>query len=138
MTYYSNKSKLSGKERISLLFPLIIAMALAIGATIGASIGGKGKAQYVVYDGGKGVRMPSGHVEEVLRFVEARYLEKPEQTELEDAAIRAVIKELDPHSKYISSKVLKGVNENLQGRNIWTSTISDKSKRFRRGIAVSK
>lgn len=56
-----------------------------------------------------------GRVEEVLRYIDARYVDDVEKDAIVEKAIKNILKELDPHSNYISAKDLKSVNEQLQG-----------------------
>jgi carboxyl-terminal processing protease len=47
--------------------------------------------------------------------VEANYVDTVNQSELEEAAIPAILKKLDPHSVYIPARDLKRANEPLRG-----------------------
>ena len=96
---------LSSKEKLNLFLPLLLAVALAGGTWLGLSLGQKeNHTHYVV-----------GKVDEILKFVDARYLEQKDQKALEDIAIKSVLDELDPHSNYISLKNIENVNESLSG-----------------------
>lgn len=96
---------LSGKEKVNLFLPLLLAVALAGGTWLGLNLGNNESSSYFVV----------GKVEEILKFVDARYLEQKDQAKLEDTAIEAVLNELDPHSNYISLKNIENVNESLSG-----------------------
>lgn len=50
-----------------------------------------------------------------LRIIEFMYVEPVEDDELIEDAIRGMLKELDPHSVYLSAEELKEANEPLQG-----------------------
>jgi len=54
-------------------------------------------------------------IEELLRYIENRYVDEVDREELVDKAIRTILDELDPHSSYIDADHLKSVNEQLQG-----------------------
>lgn len=106
---------LSNKEKINIFLPLVLALALAGGTWLGFEMANnKNKSYVVVSDQGK-YPAKSGKVEEILRFIDARYLEDESSSKLEDAAIEAVLKELDPHSSYISLDNIERVNESLNG-----------------------
>lgn len=106
---------LSNKEKINIFLPLVLALALAGGTWLGFELANNKNNSYVVVsDNGKYVGK-SGKVEEILRFIDARYLENEESEKLEDAAINAVIKELDPHSNYISLENIERVTQSLTG-----------------------
>lgn len=59
--------------------------------------------------------MGAGRVEEVLRYVESRYVDEVDREELIEKAIDKFLDELDPHSNYITAKELESVNESLEG-----------------------
>ncbi len=54
-------------------------------------------------------------IEELLRYIENRYVDEVDREKLVDKAIRTILDELDPHSSYIDADHLKSVNEQLQG-----------------------
>ncbi len=54
-------------------------------------------------------------IEELLRYIENRYVDDVDRDQLVDKAIRTILGELDPHSSYIDAENLKEVNEQLQG-----------------------
>ncbi len=114
----SNHSPLTPKERIGVWFPVLLAVALCIGVIVGLSIRTQAPQSYMVLsDDGVKHKHPRGvgKIDEILRFVDARYLEGVELKKLEDAAIRGLLKELDPHSAYIPAEKLQDVKESLQG-----------------------
>lgn len=108
-------SPLSNKEKVNIFLPLFLALALAGGTWLGFKLASSSQSPYVVVSEGGEFAGKSGKVEEILRFIDARYLEHQTQTELEDIAIRAVVNELDPHSNYISLSRIEKVNESLSG-----------------------
>lgn len=56
-----------------------------------------------------------GRMEEILRYVDAKYVDKVSNDLLVDKAINNILQELDPHSVYIPSQELAKVNEELDG-----------------------
>ncbi|MDQ1090143.1 S41 family peptidase [Siphonobacter sp. SORGH_AS_1065] len=50
-----------------------------------------------------------------LRAIEANYVDPTDDEQLTDAAIRAMIKELDPHSQYMSRKEAEAMNQAMSG-----------------------
>lgn len=50
-----------------------------------------------------------------MRYVQLAYVDTVDSEKLTEDAIKAVLKELDPHSVYISKKDLKRMNEPLEG-----------------------
>ena len=57
-----------------------------------------------------------GSVEELIRFIETRYVDSIDREELTDSAIKAVLEDLDPHSVYITPDQISGVNDEMEGR----------------------
>ena len=98
-------------------FPLIIGLALSGGMWLGFQLQARsGAAAQGLEFGLTGQLGGSGtKVQEVLRFIDARYLEHLPQKDLQEAAIKGILQQLDPHSSYISSEELEGVNEGLSG-----------------------
>ena len=61
------------------------------------------------------VSLGEGKLEEILRYVDAKYVDDVKREKLTDEAITAMLKELDPHSNYISAEQLQNVSEQLEG-----------------------
>ena len=59
--------------------------------------------------------MGGGRVEEILKYVDAKYVDDVRAEEIHEAAINAVMEELDPHSSYIPARELQALNESMQG-----------------------
>lgn len=105
------------QHKISVWLPLMLALAMAGGVWIGFQLRGQARAAYVIDTNNMNHGMPvsSGKVEEILRFIDARYLEGVDMHGLEEAAVVAMLKKLDPHSSYIPAEELQEVNESLAG-----------------------
>lgn len=56
-----------------------------------------------------------GKVEEIIRYIEAKYVDELEQDELTEEVINEILRNLDPHSLYIPADKLLEVNEKLDG-----------------------
>jgi carboxyl-terminal processing protease len=56
-----------------------------------------------------------GQIEELIRYIEAKYVDEVDREELVEEAINNLLAELDPHSSYISRERLQEVNEQLDG-----------------------
>ena len=54
-------------------------------------------------------------VEEVMRLIDGNYTETPDMDKIGEAAINAMLRELDPHSVYIAARNVERANESLQG-----------------------
>lgn len=111
-----NSQPLSSREKLNIFLPLLLAITLAGGTWIGYQISAQMRGSYVVVSKDNSRFSPkAGKVDEILRFIDARYLESIEMSKLEDAAIEGMLKNLDPHSSYIAAASLQGVNESLAG-----------------------
>jgi len=51
----------------------------------------------------------------ILRLIQEDYVDTISQNRIEENAINSILKELDPHSTYINTKRIKGVNEEMEG-----------------------
>lgn len=91
--------------------PLLLAVTLAIGMLIGQ--------QLPHYDrnfslGHKNVAA-DGPLDEILRYVESKYVDSVDIDPLRRQAIEHLLEGLDPHSVYISPEELKAVEEDMNG-----------------------
>ncbi|MCH2023066.1 MAG: S41 family peptidase [Saprospiraceae bacterium] len=96
---------LSSTEKVNIFLPLLLALALAGGIWLGFELSNNNKNPNLVL----------GKLDEILQFIDARYLENESKNKLEDTAINAILDELDPHSNYISLDNIEMVNESLSG-----------------------
>ena len=51
----------------------------------------------------------------ILQLIQEDYVDTINQNIIEENAINSILKELDPHSTYINTKRIKGVNEEMGG-----------------------
>jgi len=54
-------------------------------------------------------------VEEILNYLEAKYVDDLDRSELELKAIQAILEDLDPHTVYLDADILQRANEDLEG-----------------------
>lgn len=103
-------------RRTTVLLPLLLSVACILGILIGMTLT-NGRPAVVLetipeqsdnYTG-------EGKIEEMLRYIEARYVDSVDRTELIDEAIETILQQLDPHSSYISKEELRRVTEKLEG-----------------------
>jgi carboxyl-terminal processing protease len=90
--------------------PLLFALTLAIGLFIGYRLQSSAPLIASGSDASGG-----GRIEELLRFIEARYVDDANSGKLYDVAIEAVLAELDPHSSYIPADKLRALTESMEG-----------------------
>lgn len=101
----------------------------AIGIMIGLKAGEKPHPpliESVPYAGGQKY---TGRVEELLRFIESKYVDSIETDTILDAAIFSILEKLDPHSAYIPPSELEDINDqmnsNFRGIGIESVMVDD-------------
>ena len=82
--------------------PLIYALLISIGILIGST-------------GNKNTVTESGKISNIIQMINEHYVDTIKHSAFEDKAINSILKELDPHSSYISIKDFKSVAEDMQG-----------------------
>ncbi|MEM9916997.1 MAG: S41 family peptidase [Bacteroidota bacterium] len=96
--------------------PLLLSLMLIGGILIGMKVQHIPLISLSPSEGGnRHSSIETGRVEELVRFIESRYVDDVDSEELVEEAINALLKQLDPHSNYISSKQVREVNEQLEG-----------------------
>ncbi|CAH1000350.1 hypothetical protein LEM8419_01503 [Neolewinella maritima] len=98
----------------SIWTPLVYSLLLASGLLIGYLLQSDGPL-LSVSGSGTGPGGKGGRVEQVLGYVDARYVDEPDQEQLTRTAIEAVLADLDPHSSYIAPDELQALNDNMEG-----------------------
>ena len=103
-------------KKINIWLPLLLAMVMVGGILIGNSM----QKPPVIKISSNDELVPgavneSGRIEELIRYIDSRYVDDVDRDKLIEKAINNVLGDLDPHSNYISAKELKAVNEQLDG-----------------------
>lgn len=98
--------------------PLMISLATIVGIISGMYL--QGTQPSLVLDnhdtGGDGMKyLGYGRMEELIRYIEAKYVDDVNGEQLVEDAIGHLLSKLDPHSSYITKDELRAVNEQLQG-----------------------
>ena len=103
-------------RKLQIWLPLLFALMLVIGMLIGMQM--RSTTPSVVIDSrieqAPGA-LGQGKIEEVIRYVEAKYVDDVNREKLIQQAIDRILDNLDPHSNYITAEDLKEVNEQLEG-----------------------
>ncbi|MCS6930257.1 MAG: S41 family peptidase [Saprospiraceae bacterium] len=101
-------------KRLQHSLPLLLASVLAVGMFIGQKL--------PRYDGHLWVKPASyrlsaakSPIEEVLQYIEARYVDSVNRLRLQEDVIRLLLSRLDPHSIYLSPEELRMEEEMLSG-----------------------
>lgn len=95
-------------RKINIWLPVIMAFMLAAGIQIGLVLNGASKAP--IFSKSK-----IGTLNQVLDYVQAKYVDTVNINNLEDGAIEKVLENLDPHSTFIPAEDLRDVNQELEG-----------------------
>lgn len=56
-----------------------------------------------------------GKIEQILGYIEARYVDEPDANQLYETAIREILGELDPHSSYFAEEEMQALTESMEG-----------------------
>ena len=91
--------------------PVLFALTLAVGLYLGFRL----QSDAPLLAGSGDNTGGSGRVNELLRFVEARYVDPVDTDQLTESAINAILTELDPHSSYIPADELRALTESMEG-----------------------
>ncbi len=98
--------------------PFFLSLAVVIGMLAGFRLQDTEPAMLIKRDNvieRPSFSTPYDVLEELVRYAEVKYVDAINRDELIETAVNNFLKELDPHSIYISEKDLKQVNEELDG-----------------------
>ncbi len=108
--------KKSNSNRWNTWMPLLIALALVVGMLIGMELQ-TATPTVIISDSMNSSKSNygQGKIEELIRYIEAKYVDEVDRDALVQQAIDNILGTLDPHSNYISAEQLKDVNDQLEG-----------------------
>ncbi len=98
-----------------ILEPLLLAIMMVIGITIGYKINDT-EDDFSLITRLDEQAVPIGRIEEVLRFVENKYVDSIDVDQVENKLIEGILQDLDPHSIYIPPSDLTEVNRQMSGK----------------------
>ena len=101
------------ETKFNIWAPLFCSLLLAIGLLVGHML--STDAPLVSFGSGGESGAGSGRVEQLMGYIDARYVDEPDREELYEAAIHAVLDELDPHSSYIPKDEMQALTESMEG-----------------------
>lgn len=93
--------------------PLALSLMMAVGMLVGYKMNERPQSSLISFSEGDAGAI--GQVEELIRFVENRYVDSVDRNVLVERAVESVLSELDPHSVYISPEQLSEVNDEMNG-----------------------
>jgi carboxyl-terminal processing protease len=100
-------------SRLQIRLPLILAATLAAGMFIGQQLPRYGR--HIQPAGNFSTGSSTNAVDEVLSFIDARYVDTVNVNSLKGAMIEQALAQLDPHSIYISPDELQASTEDMNG-----------------------
>ncbi|MCB0584787.1 MAG: S41 family peptidase [Phaeodactylibacter sp.] len=102
-------------KKISVWLPLLFAIVLVAGILIGMQM--ESNAPTIVTESPEASlhALGQGKIEEILRYIEAKYVDEVDREALVQEVIEDMLSKLDPHSNYITAEQLREVNEQLEG-----------------------
>lgn len=92
--------------------PLIISIALLVGYAL-HYFSASPKEKYTIFPQRASV---SGKLDAVLQRLSDSYYKPVDTDSVEESLIHEMLKDLDPHTAYISAEQMKGVRESMEGR----------------------
>lgn len=103
--------------RIFIWLPFLLSAVLAAGILTGMRLQSAAPPLVINGEPGADPSAPAGYgkLEELLRYVEAKYVDEVDREKLVDEAIESILQQLDPHSNYIPSDQVEIVEEHMEG-----------------------
>ncbi|MCC6462868.1 MAG: PDZ domain-containing protein [Saprospiraceae bacterium] len=94
--------------------PLLLALVLAAGMFIGQQLP-RYDQNVRAWSSGQHAGSNDSALDEILRYVEAKYVDSVNLSDIKKDAITRLLEQLDPHSVYISPEELQHVEEDMSG-----------------------
>lgn len=106
----------SQEKKINIWLPFLLSMMMVGGMLVGSNLNQKEPVTKIVIENQEGQSsIGQGRIEELIRYIEAKYVDKIESEDLVEEAIVALLEDLDPHSVYMSAEQVKEADEQLEG-----------------------
>ncbi|MBL7803702.1 MAG: S41 family peptidase [Saprospiraceae bacterium] len=101
-------------SKFQIRLPLLLALVLTAGMFIGQQL--PHFDSHIRLLSGRSQAGPiAGTLDEILRYIEARYVDSVNVADLKNGAIEHLLEQLDPHSVYITPEELAAVEEDMSG-----------------------
>ncbi|MFM2394628.1 MAG: hypothetical protein RLZZ546_2610, partial [Bacteroidota bacterium] len=104
---------LNNKPKFEVWQPFLLSIMVVIGMLLGYKMNDKPDRLIEKVKSDEPIAI--GRVEEIIRFIESRYVDTVNSEKLISSAINSMILQLDPHSVYIPKSELSDINENMDG-----------------------
>ena len=109
------RSRMEHRRPATIWTPLTYSLLLATGLVVGYMLNSDAPLLTIGGTAGSVGGAGDGRVEQLLNYIEARYVDEPDPDKLYRTAIDAVLSDLDPHSSYIAADELQSLNDNMEG-----------------------
>jgi len=96
--------------KVKILIPIFLALILAGGIFIGTRLSTKNSNSTSLF-----IYPRTDKISNILSYIESEYVDSVSLKKLNEDAIVAMLKDLDPHTVYIPAEELQEVNEPLEG-----------------------
>ena len=98
------------KNRLFRFIPLLVAIAMILGIMIGTFYSNHFAGNRLAI-----INTSSNKLTDLLHWVDDQYVDSVDISDLVEKSLPKILKELDPHSTYISAKDVEGAMQELQG-----------------------
>ncbi|MCC6412850.1 MAG: PDZ domain-containing protein [Saprospiraceae bacterium] len=105
---------MTDNSKFQVRLPLLLAATLAAGMFIGLQLP-RSEKNLRFFQGGHQAGQVAGTLDEILRYIDARYVDSVDVSTLKVGAIGHLLELLDPHSTYITPEELKAVDDDMNG-----------------------
>lgn len=112
MVQENNEEQNINPKKYEIWQPFLLAIMMSVGMLLGYKMNDKTERLVKKVESSF---VSLGRVEEVIRFIESRYVDGIAPDTLMEEAIKAIVQKLDPHSIYLSPEELREVNETMDG-----------------------
>ena len=104
------------EKKINIWLPFLLSMMMVGGMLVGSKLNQKEPATKIIIENDSGQSsIGQGRIEELIRYIEAKYVDKIDGDDLVEEAIIALLEDLDPHSVYMTAEQVKDADEQLEG-----------------------
>jgi len=107
----------NNKKNLNVWMPFLLSVMMLGGMVVGAKLQAPSQKTQIVFENTDGANkaIGQGRVEELIRYIQAMYVDTVNTDQLVETAITSLFKDLDPHSIYMSAAQVKRANEQLDG-----------------------
>jgi len=104
-------------NKINIWLPFLLAVMMLGGMLVGGKLQPSSHETRIVFENvdTDSKSVGQGRVEELIRYIQAKYVDTINTEHMVQSAITSLFGDLDPHSVYMSAEQVKKANESLEG-----------------------